>query len=94
MKIAPHRTGAVGLVTPKQTPDTARATATTAREPAQQTQLSPELGMLQQARQDLDALPEVDMDKVTQLREALARNELVLDMDALSQAIVELHRRS
>ncbi|MGL4205331.1 MAG: flagellar biosynthesis anti-sigma factor FlgM [Aeromonadaceae bacterium] len=34
----------------------------------------------------------MDMQKVEQIRAAIAEGRLELDLDALSQAIVELHR--
>lgn len=72
------------------TPSTANSQSGPSATP--QTQLSTELGMVQAARQQLETLPDVDMDKVTRLRQAIAAGELPLDMDALSQAIIDLHR--
>ncbi|MDP5292393.1 flagellar biosynthesis anti-sigma factor FlgM [Oceanimonas sp. CHS3-5] len=92
MKISPHRTPPLTLVSSQDSPR-----VTTARPQAQgkqaQAELSPELAMVQQAQESLNALPEVDMEKVARLRQAIANDELPLDLDALSQAILELHRR-
>ena len=41
----------------------------------------------------LSTTSDVDMDKVNQIRQAISEGRLELDMDALSQAIVDMHRR-
>lgn len=48
---------------------------------------------LEQARQAMTSLPDVDMDKVNNIRQALSEGKLELNMDALAQAIIEMHRR-
>lgn len=44
-------------------------------------------------RQELQAATEVDIHKVSQVREAIARGELSLDPDVLAQAVMDLHSR-
>ncbi|MCF3095904.1 flagellar biosynthesis anti-sigma factor FlgM [Aeromonas australiensis] len=45
------------------------------------------------ARTLLKSTPDVDMNKVNQIRQAISEGRLVLDMDALGQAILDIHRR-
>ncbi|WP_305374434.1 flagellar biosynthesis anti-sigma factor FlgM [Photobacterium leiognathi] len=49
--------------------------------------------LLTQATQPLSALPDVDMAKVEQIKTALNRGEISLDVDALSSAILQFHTR-
>lgn len=44
-------------------------------------------------RQQLQAAGEVDIRKVRQVREAIARGELSLDPDVLAEAVMDLHNR-
>ncbi|KJF92849.1 LfgM [Photobacterium angustum] len=46
---------------------------------------------LAQAQQPLSALPDVDMAKVEQIKSALNRGEINLDIEALSSAILQFH---
>ncbi|WP_417604464.1 flagellar biosynthesis anti-sigma factor FlgM [Oceanimonas baumannii] len=91
MKVSPHRITSLSQVSQRDMP--ASNTGKTQAAPKEQTAFSPELGMLQQARDKLGAMPDVDLEKVARLRQAIANNELPLDLDALSQAVLELHRR-
>ncbi|EGR2260678.1 flagellar biosynthesis anti-sigma factor FlgM [Vibrio parahaemolyticus] len=43
------------------------------------------------AQAEMKSLPDVDMEKVEQVRNALARGELSLDTKALSKAIMQFH---
>ncbi|EHK2872474.1 flagellar biosynthesis anti-sigma factor FlgM [Vibrio parahaemolyticus] len=43
------------------------------------------------AQAEMKSLPDVDMEKVDQVRNALARGELSLDTKALSKAIMQFH---
>ena len=94
MKITSPPTAALTPVSSKTSSDTpslaSRHSAKAATAP--QTQLSAEVGLVQAARQQLNALPDVDLDKVAALRQAIAEGEMPLDMAALSQAVIELHR--
>ena len=47
--------------------------------------------LLAQAQQPLSALPDVDMAKVEQIKNALNRGEINLDIEALSSAILQFH---
>ncbi|PSV26200.1 MULTISPECIES: flagellar biosynthesis anti-sigma factor FlgM [unclassified Photobacterium] len=47
--------------------------------------------LLAQAQQPLNALPDVDMAKVEQIKNALNRGEINLDIEALSSAILQFH---
>lgn len=44
-------------------------------------------------RQNLQASSDVDVDKVAQVREAIARGELSLDPEVLAEAVVDMHNR-
>ncbi|MBR9786788.1 flagellar biosynthesis anti-sigma factor FlgM [Vibrio sp. J1-1] len=46
---------------------------------------------LDKAMVEMETLPEVDMEKVEKIRNALARGELNLDTKALSQAVMQFH---
>ncbi|EGR1168173.1 TPA: flagellar biosynthesis anti-sigma factor FlgM [Vibrio parahaemolyticus] len=46
---------------------------------------------IDRARAEMKSLPDVDMEKVEQVRNALARGELSLDTKALSKAIMQFH---
>lgn len=46
---------------------------------------------LEAAQQEMATLPNVDMEKVAQIKNALQRGELGLDTHALSQAIMKFH---
>ncbi|KPA51361.1 LfgM [Photobacterium leiognathi subsp. mandapamensis] len=47
--------------------------------------------LLTQAIQPLNALPDVDIAKVEQIKAALNRGEISLDVEALSSAILQFH---
>ncbi len=46
---------------------------------------------IDRAQAKMKSLPDVDMEKVEQVRNALARGELSLDTKALSKAIMQFH---
>ncbi|EGQ8160587.1 flagellar biosynthesis anti-sigma factor FlgM [Vibrio parahaemolyticus] len=46
---------------------------------------------IDRAQAAMKSLPDVDMEKVEQVRNALARGELSLDTKALSKAIMQFH---
>ncbi|MCA2492114.1 MULTISPECIES: flagellar biosynthesis anti-sigma factor FlgM, partial [Vibrio] len=46
---------------------------------------------IERAQAEMKSLPDVDMEKVEQVRNALARGELSLDTKALSKAIMQFH---
>lgn len=54
--------------------------------------ISQETQRLNQARRQLADTPDVDLDKVEQIRNAIAEGNLPLDLDALAKAVVEMHR--
>jgi negative regulator of flagellin synthesis FlgM len=45
------------------------------------------------ARSQLATTSDVDMDKVNEIRNALSEGKLEIDLDALGQAILDMHRR-
>jgi negative regulator of flagellin synthesis FlgM len=58
-----------------------------------ESQISATAQTMAQASIALADTPDVNMAKVEQIRQAIGEGRLSLDMDALSQAILELHRR-
>ncbi|EPS4451072.1 flagellar biosynthesis anti-sigma factor FlgM [Vibrio parahaemolyticus] len=46
---------------------------------------------IDRAQAEMKSLPDVDMEKVEQVRNALTRGELSLDTKALSKAIMQFH---
>ncbi|EGQ8113417.1 flagellar biosynthesis anti-sigma factor FlgM [Vibrio parahaemolyticus] len=49
------------------------------------------IAAIDRAQAEMKSLPDVDMEKVEQVRNALARGELSLDTKALSKAIMQFH---
>lgn len=45
------------------------------------------------ARSQLATTSDVDMDKVNEIRKAIGEGKLEIDLDALGQAILDMHRR-
>ena len=54
-------------------------------------QLNANIAAIEQAQQSLATLPDVDMEKIASIKNALQRGELDLNMQALSQAIMKFH---
>lgn len=54
--------------------------------------VSPETLQLRRAAAQLASAPDVDAGKVDEIRQAIADGRLPLDLDALSRAVLELHR--
>ncbi|MGN4998619.1 flagellar biosynthesis anti-sigma factor FlgM [Aeromonas sp. 80P] len=46
-----------------------------------------------QRRSQLATTSDVDMDKVNEIRKAISEGKLEIDLDALGQAILDMHRR-
>lgn len=65
--------------------------ATPSAPPAREATVSVNTAALDKAQAQLAALPNVDMAKVEQVRDALAKGELTLDTNALSQAVLQFH---
>ncbi|MGF1750676.1 MULTISPECIES: flagellar biosynthesis anti-sigma factor FlgM [Vibrio] len=62
-----------------------------ARRAISNTDFNANTAALDKAQADLATLPNVDMAKVEQVRNALANGELGLDIKALSQAVMRFH---
>ncbi|MFG6488982.1 flagellar biosynthesis anti-sigma factor FlgM [Roseateles sp. BYS78W] len=79
---------AAGVVQTTEVASTERAAApvTPARAPADLAS-----GVLRPAQAELAALPEVDMDKVAELKDALARGEIQFDADRLARLVQRYH---
>lgn len=65
--------------------------ASTAKTAAVAAKAEPRLEQLQEA---MRALPEIDMDQVTAIKQALARGELSSDVKVLAHSILAYHRSS
>lgn len=66
--------------------------STTSRYQSPESSVSRDALWLDAAQQELATTSDVDMEKVQQLQQAIAKGELVLDTQALSEAILEMHR--
>jgi negative regulator of flagellin synthesis FlgM len=54
--------------------------------------VSPETLQLRRAATQLASAPDVDAEKIAEIRQAIADGRLPLDLDALSKAVLDLHR--
>lgn len=74
---------------------TARASRAEQAQPAAMAQQQPAAGAaalpVEQLQDALGALPDVDLDKVEAVRQALARGEISLDVEALSRSMLAFH---
>lgn len=70
-------------------PEKTKADSAAPRTPAQSTE--PRLEQLQEA---IRSLPDVDMDKITMIKQALQRGDVALDTAALANLILTYHRGS
>jgi negative regulator of flagellin synthesis FlgM len=82
-----------GYSTPAEATSSAKADATNAAsaEKAAATGPKPE-PRLEQLQEAMRALPEIDMDQVTAIKQALARGELSSDVKVLAHSILAYHR--
>lgn len=71
----------------------AQANQNQADQPRSDAKISTTAQSVAQARTLLKSTPDVDMNKVNQIRQAISEGRLELDMDALGQAILDIHRR-
>jgi negative regulator of flagellin synthesis FlgM len=80
-----------------QTQQQRKPASATAQPPARASQADAQISttaqFVKQARSQLATTSDVDMEKVNQIRQAISDGKLELDMDALSQAIMDMHRR-
>ncbi|WP_371367651.1 flagellar biosynthesis anti-sigma factor FlgM [Pseudomonas sp. QL9] len=80
------------LGTPVQTAATSRAsTQATAQGATSQATGTAATLPVEQLQDALGALPDVDLDKVAAIRDALARGEISLDPEALSRSMLDFH---
>ncbi|CAE6932319.1 COG2747 Negative regulator of flagellin synthesis (anti-sigma28 factor) [Vibrio sp. B1REV9] len=89
MKIDKVTSGHVSYTTLQQSSRKPAETAPQSqiREPA----LQANTAAVERAQAEMQSLPDVDMAKVEQVRNALARGELNLDTKALSKALMQFH---
>lgn len=87
----------IGAITPRpqaeSRPQSSSTSTVRSTQSTQSTQLSGQVKELSQAKAMLANLPDVDMDKVAAIRQAIADGQLSLDTEALSSAILDMHRR-
>lgn len=77
---------------PAETQGPSRQTQAAPARNVRQQQLLAENLPLETLQDALDKLPAVDMDKIAEVRAALARGEIALDNDALAQSMLSYHR--
>ena len=84
----------IGAITPRpQAESRPQSSSTSTVRSTQSTQLSGQVKELSHSKAMLANLPDVDMDKVAAIRQAIADGQLSLDTEALSSAILDMHRR-
>jgi len=97
MKIEPKHSLQVNpvnrLTQEQQNPGTAKTTASQAAADTPASNVSGASRALEQSFANMANQDGVDMNKVRQLQQAIARGELVLDEDALVNAIVDMHKK-
>ncbi len=71
--------------------ETSKAVETTPTKKITEATLNVNTAALDKALVEMESLPDVDMGKVEQIRNALARGELSLDAKSLSQAVMQFH---
>lgn len=76
--------------TRKQSAPASQSAATTAPSEAK---ISGTAQSVAKARTQLSVTADVDMEKVNKIRQSISEGKLELDMEALSQAIMDMHRR-
>ncbi len=80
------------ITRPAAAQETVASTTTQSRYPTSESGVSSDALWLDASQQELATTSDVDMEKVQQLQQAIANGELVLDTQALSEAILEMHR--
>lgn len=92
MEISRHiKTGVSASTEAQATAKTESAPVTKTAVTGQQTSAEPRLEELQEA---MRALPEIDMEQVTAIKQALVRGELSSDVKVLAHSILAYHRSS
>lgn len=80
--------------TPQKTAQSAPASDSAKAQPAQTPQdVKVQTGPLADAQHTLQAMPDVDMARVAEMKAALQKGELKVDVDALSGAMMAFHRK-
>lgn len=90
MEISKHLKAGYSLAA-EAASSTKTESASTAKTAAVAAKAEPRLEQLQEA---MRALPEIDMDQVTAIKQALARGELSSDVKVLAHSILAYHRSS
>lgn len=62
-----------------------------AAQPISEAMVNTNTAAIDKAQAEMQSLPNVDMEKVEQVRNALVKGELALDTKALSQAVLQFH---
>ncbi|MCJ2378547.1 flagellar biosynthesis anti-sigma factor FlgM [Vibrio sp. ZSDZ34] len=68
-----------------------KPSASVSSKPVSEPALNANTAALDKAQADMAKLPDVDMAKVEQVRNALVKGELGLDVKSLSQAVMRFH---
>lgn len=62
-----------------------------AAQPASEAMVNTNTAAIEKAQAEMVSLPDIDLAKVEQIKNALAKGELSLDTQALSQAVLQFH---
>lgn len=68
-----------------------KATGSVTKQAAVENQIHTSTAAIERAQAEMEQLPDVDMEKVEQIRTALSKGELALDTKALSKAVLKFH---
>jgi len=68
-----------------------KPTETVPKQPVSEAMINANTAAIDRAQAQMASLPDVDLAKVEQVRNALAKGELALDTKALSQAVLQFH---
>ncbi len=90
MKIDKVAGGHIPQAQLNQTSKTATKTRTVKK--SHQPSVHANIAALEQAQAEMAQMPDVDMDKVDEIRNALKNGEISLDMDALAKAVQRFHQ--
>jgi negative regulator of flagellin synthesis FlgM len=71
--------------------DSKKPAESSAAKPISEAMVNTNTAAIDKAQAEMQSLPNVDMEKVEQVRNALVKGELALDTKALSQAVLQFH---
>lgn len=95
MKIGPNANPNVLKVNPPESKPVDKATADKSAKAnvTSLAQVSPQAQQLESLQQELSALPDVDLERVNQVRAELKQGDFNVDLNELASAILNTHQR-